>query len=496
MHKRKLFFILLIGGWSLFIINPVDAQIENWPQFRGVNCSGVAAEGQDPPINFGPDKNILWKTSLPKGYSSPCIWADCIFITGIEEAGKLLKLFCINRKDGTIRWEESIAVKEFERTHAIGNPATATPSTDGERVYFYFGSYGLICYNFKGEQQWIMSMPIPQSRHEMGTSPIVTGDLVILNCFGDYSDPRLLAINKYDGTIVWKHSIPKLENRDSYSTPVIYKDEVIIYASDYVSGYDIKTGDSKWRFAIDVADAVCTPVLGKNILYTVSYSAMGNPNMRAQFPDFLEFAAQYDGNGDLLLDKNEVKDFQFLLYPEMPEIPGYNIPMMYVMGWWDENNDTYIDSTEWKNISDRWEARYNRQGLKAIKLGGGGDIGLNDFIWGHTEDVPYISSPLIYNDCIFMIKNGGIISCIQAESGNLLYRDKLGASGMYFSSLIGANGRIYAASLNGIITIFEAGSKLNIIAHNDLDDKIMATPAVVDNKLYIRTAGSLYAFGE
>ena len=147
-------------------------------------------------------------------------------------------------------------------------------------------------------------------------------------------------------------------------------------------------------------------------------------------------------------------------------------------------------------MSDRWEARYNKQGLKAIKLGGEGDIGLNDFIWGHTEDVPYISSPLIYNDCIFMIKNGGIISCFQAESGNLLYRDKLGASGMYFSSLIGANDRIYASSLNGMITVFEAGDKLNIIAQNDLNDKIMATPAIVDSKLYIRTAGSLYAFGE
>ena len=198
MYKRKLFPILLIGGWSLFILNSVNAQIENWPQFRGVNCSGVAAEGQNPPISFGPDKNILWKANLPEGYSSPCIWADCIFITGIEEKGKLLKMLCINRKDGTIRWEESIAVKEFEKTHAVGNPATATPSTDGERVYFYFGSYGLICYDFKGEQQWKMSMPVPQSNHEMGTSPIVTGDLVILNCFGDHSDPRLLAINKYD----------------------------------------------------------------------------------------------------------------------------------------------------------------------------------------------------------------------------------------------------------------------------------------------------------
>ena len=496
MYRRKLFFILLIGGWSLFMLNPVNAQIENWPQFRGVNCSGVAAEGQNPPISFGPDKNLLWKASLPEGHSSPCIWEDCIFITGTEKENKLFKLFCIDRNDGNIRWEESIAVEGFERTLVVGNPATATPSTDGERVYFYFGSHGLLCYDLNGEKQWELSMPVPKSRHEMGTSPIVTGDLVILNCFGDQNDPRLLALNKHDGSIVWKHSLPELKNRDSYATPVIYKDEVIIYASDCVAGYNIITGDNKWRFITNVVDAASTPVIGKDILYTVSYSAMGNPAMRAQFPDFMEFASKYDKNGDLLLEQNEVKDFQFLLLPEMPEIPGYNVPIMYVMGWWDENKDSFIDSTEWKNVSDRWEARYNRQGLKAIKLGGEGDIGLNYFLWSHTDDVPYVSSPLLFKDHVYMIKNGGIISCFHAESGKLLYRESLGASGTYFSSPIAANGRIYIASRNGIVTVFEAGEKLNILAHNDLDDKIMATPAVVDDKLYIRTARFLYAFGE
>jgi len=488
--------IFLIGTLSFSILNPLNAQVENWPQFRGINCSGIAAEDQTPPTSFGPDKNILWKTSLPGAYSSPCIWGDCIFITGIEKERKLFKLFCIDRIDGTIRWEKDIAVEEIERTHVMGNPATATPATDGEKVYFYFGSYGLLCYDLNGEQQWKLPIPVPNSRHEMGTSPIIAGDLVVLNCTGDQNDPRLLAINKHDGSIVWKHSLPELKNRDSYSTPVIYKDEIIIYASDNVAGYDIKTGDNNWRFVTGESDAVCTPVLGDDILYTVTHSAMGNPTMLAQFPEFMEFAAEYDKNGDLKLDQNEVQDFRFLLYPEMPEIPGYDIPIMYVMNWWDSNKDSFIDSTEWNNKIDQWEARYTKQGLKAIKLGGEGDINLDHFLWGHTEDVPFISSPIIYHDQIYMIKTGGIISCFQAESGKLLYREKLGGSGMFFASAIAANGRIYIASLKGIVTVFEAGAEPKILAQNDLDEKIMATPAVVDNKLYIRTAESLYAFGE
>ena len=494
--KKNINAFIFLGILYLFISIPCNAQSLNWPQFRGINCSGIAAEGQNPPVSFGPDKSILWKASLPEGYSSPCIWGDCIFITGIEEKGKLLKLFCIDRNDGTIRWEEDIAVEEFEETHYVSSPASATPSTDGERIYFYFGSYGLLCYDFDGKLQWKLPIPVPESNHGMGTSPIVTGDLVILNCFGDQNDPRLLAINKHDGSIVWKHSLEKLKTRDSYSTPVIYKDEVIIYASDDVAGYNLNTGDRVWRFGIDVVDAASTPVIGKDILYTISYSAMGNPNMRGQFPEFMEFAAKYDKNSDLLIEKNEIKDFQFLLNPEMPEIPGYNVPMMYVMGWWDENKDSYIDSTEWKNRINEWESRYDKQGLKAIKLGGKGDISLNYLLWGHTEDVPYVSSPLLFNNHVYMIKNGGIISCFHAESGRLLYREGLGASGAYFSSPIAANGRIYIASRNGIITVIEAGDELNILSQNDLDDKIMATPAVVDNKLYIRTANSLYAFGD
>ena len=102
MKKSTAVFIsiILFGALSIFILNPLKAQIENWPQFRGINCSGLAAEGQNPPISFGPDKNILWKTSLPEGHSSPCIWGDCIFLTGFEEEGKLLIMYCIDRNDG------------------------------------------------------------------------------------------------------------------------------------------------------------------------------------------------------------------------------------------------------------------------------------------------------------------------------------------------------------------------------------------------------------
>lgn len=209
-------------------------------------------------------------------------------------------MLCIDRKNGTIKWQENISVEAFEKFNPVSNPATATPTTDGERVYFYFCSFGLICYDSNGKLQWKLLMPVPKSYNTngIGTFPVITGNLVILNCFGHLNDPRLLAINKYDGKTIWEYSLPNKEgySGNSSSTPVIYKDQVIIYRSADVAGYNLKTGDLIWRFAIGGADAVGTPVIQNDILYIVAYSTQGNPDMRAQIPNFKEFTSKYDKN--------------------------------------------------------------------------------------------------------------------------------------------------------------------------------------------------------
>jgi outer membrane protein assembly factor BamB len=217
--------------------------------------------------------------------------------------------------------------------------------------------------------------------------------------------------------------------------------------------------------------------------------------MRAQFQNYKELTSKYDKNRDLMIDKNEAKDFQVLTYPEMPEISTKN-SLANLFGTFDKNKDELIDSTEWKSMDEYFGSFYSKQGLKAIKIGGQGDISLNNYLWGNSDQISHISSPLCFNNRIYMIRDGGIISCFQSESGRLLYRERLGATGAYFSSPVAANGKIYIASRNGIVTVFEAGDNLKILAKNDLKELITGTPAVVDNKLYIRTDKALYSFGE
>ena len=386
----------------------------NWPQFRGFNSSGIAALKSRPPVELN-EKNMLWKISFFGGQSSPCIWGQNIFITGYTEDGKLLKMCCINRKDGSIKWEENIAAAGFDDIDFVSNPATATPATDGKRVYFYFESYGILCYDFKGKLEWKTPVPEPELRHEMGTSLIVTGDVVILNCFGDLNDPRLLALNKYNGTNSWVYALPEKEgyHGDSYATPVIYKDQVIVATSEEVAGYNVKTGKQVWKFIIGIKDVVCTPVIGNDILYTAAYST---------------------------------------------------------------------DSL--------------KPGIKAIKLGGQGDISSTSLIWSNPELPSHVCSPLLYNNRYYIIRDGGNLSCLNAENGKLTYHEQLDSTGAYFSSPVAANGRIYITAKSGIVTVVKAGDRPDILAKNDFGDLLAATPAIADNTIYIRTSDSLCAFGE
>ena len=109
----------------------------NWGQFRGPNA-GIAAGNKSLPVIFNENTNLIWKTPLPHGHSSPCVWEDRIFLTGI--ANNELETYCIDRKPGKILWHKPAWYEFIERVHRVNSPASPTPATDGQRVYVYFGS--------------------------------------------------------------------------------------------------------------------------------------------------------------------------------------------------------------------------------------------------------------------------------------------------------------------------------------------------------------------
>src|SRR5262249_17401685 len=146
-------------------------------QFRGENSAAVAPSSAAPPVEFSATKHLLWKQALPSGHSSPVVWGDRIFITSFDKDSQRLEVLCLDRKKGGIVWRRSAPPEKIERVHTVGSPATATPAVDGERVYAYFGSYGLLAFDLEGKQQWTVALPPPQTVFGSGTSPIIYGEL-------------------------------------------------------------------------------------------------------------------------------------------------------------------------------------------------------------------------------------------------------------------------------------------------------------------------------
>jgi outer membrane protein assembly factor BamB len=117
-------------------------------------------------------------------------------------------------------------------------------------------------------------------------------------------------------------------------------------------------------------------------------------------------------------------------------------------------------------------------------------------VWKADRALPESPSPLYYRGNLYLVKNGGIVSCYEAGTGKLRYQKRLEAEGSYYASPVAGDGKIYLSSMDGIVVVLEAGDELRVAARNNLEERLMATPAIVDGKLYIRTAGHLYAFGK
>ena len=183
---------------SLNAQQPPDA----WNEFRGYRGSGVAARVNLPPSIDA--KQPTWSQQVPPGHSSPILWQDRVVLTGVNE-GRLATLV-YDRQTGSIVWQRDCPLVPLETVYESSSPASSTPCTDGQRLYVYFGSYGLLCYDIDGNLLWSKSLPPPQSLYGMSTSPILVGDRLILVIDSDanladssVSRSRLVAFDKYTG---------------------------------------------------------------------------------------------------------------------------------------------------------------------------------------------------------------------------------------------------------------------------------------------------------
>ena len=157
----------------------------------------------------------------------------------------------------------------------------------------------------------------------------------------------------------------------------------------------------------------------------------------------------------------------------------------------DRNSDGLIQESEWEAFRTRVGAMTEDHGLLAIRPDGNSA----SIIWRENGSIPEVPSPLLYQGRLFLVRNGGIVTCLDAVTGKVIYRARAGAPGAYYASPVAAAGRVYLASSEGVVTVISAArDQLEILARNELGEDIVATPAIVRNAIYIRTSGNLYAF--
>jgi outer membrane protein assembly factor BamB len=470
---------------------------KNWPQFRGPNASGIAAGERALPVEFGADKNVAWKTALPAGHSSPCIWGERIFLTGFTPESRKLEVLCLDRRSGKILWRRAVPAGPIEKVHAVSNPATATPATDGERVFVYFGSCGLLCFDFAGEQKWNVPLPVAQTRFGSGTSPIVAGELVVLNRETG-SEAYLLAVDRRTGKTVWKQQhVPTPQGAgECYATPVVWQQQVVVHRAGEVAGFDLRDGKRRWSVRANTS-GTSSPVVTETAAYVATWNNFGEADQRPNLPDFATLLKQHDKNGDGRISEDEFPaDLYLFRRPEADtKVTGTSLPLKrYFKDFLDGNKNGLLEEAEWQGVVASMAAFVNEHGLLAIRPGGEGDVSGTHVRWRENRSVPEVPTPLVYRDRVYMLRDGGVVSCMEAQTGKLLYRERLGAGGSYYASPVAAGDRIYAASGEGKVVVFKAGDRLEVLGRNDLQEPIMATPGIADGQLYVRTAGYLYAF--
>jgi outer membrane protein assembly factor BamB len=196
---------MLLGLWTV-----IPTFAENWPAWRGGKLSGVSSE-KGLPLRWSETDNVRWRVPLPgPGNSSPIVWGDRVFVSQAVERENRRTLMCFDRTDGRLLWQKGVTYTGDEPTHETNPYCAGSPATDGELVYVCFGSPGVYAYDFNGNEVW--HRELGRLTHVFGTavSPIVYGDLCIVN-FGPGEGARLVALNKKTGETVWEVKPPTVD---------------------------------------------------------------------------------------------------------------------------------------------------------------------------------------------------------------------------------------------------------------------------------------------
>ena len=443
--------------------------------FRG--DQGRATDESGPLPEKFDETEIVWQVDLPPGNSSPCVCGDKIFLTTFVKADNQLATVAIDRASGKLLWRQIAPAEKIEAFHPVGSPATCTPACDGERVFVFFGSYGLLCYDLEGKLLWSKKMGPFQDEFGASSSPVLIDDKIILNEDHDI-DSFITAIDKQTGETAWRTSREGFTR--SYSTPIVWESaagkQIVVAGSLQLAAYDPNDGKKLWWVNGLSRILDTTPAQANGQLFVATWTPGGDEGSRISMGPFADALKTYDKNADGLVGKNELAE-------------GAVLERFFRI---DLNQDQKLSEEEWNKHARVFELAQNV--AMAVKPGGTGDVTETNVKWKYGRSLPTVASPLVYRGAMYMVKDGGIITSLDAETGEMLAQGRAEGAGNYYASPVAGDGKVYFASERGVITILRAGREWETLGSRELGQRIMATPVIQDGKIYLRTDDALYCF--
>jgi hypothetical protein len=447
-------------------------RLSNWHQWRGPEANGVSPNG-NPPTEWSEGKNIKWKVPIPgKGSASPIIWGDRIFVLtaipavqaapndqsawlstqpqvmgqpqrnqmpgeqgrrgqprgGRQGGGRggeaapgvphKFEVICIDRRTGQTIWQKTARETiPHEGHHPTSTFASASPITDGSRLFVSFGSRGIYAFDLNGNQLWDKDLGDMRTRNGFGegASPALHGNTLVVP-WDHEDDSFIVAFDATNGREKWRQ--PR-EEITTWGTPLMVpyagRVQVVTNGMNRVRSYDLETGEVLWECGGQGPNPIPSPVVMDNLAIAMT-----------GFRSFAAYAIPLDSRGDI----------------------------------------TNTDKPAWKL----------------------------------TDGTPYVASPLLYDGILYFTKDrNNLLTTVNARTGEVLIdKVRLPNVNTVYSSPVGAAGRVYISSREGSTVVLKHGpeKEMTVLAENQLDGPIDASPAIIGNELYLRTDSHLYCIAE
>lgn len=394
----------------------------DWPRFRGPDGQGVSS-AVGLPLEWGPSRNIAWKTPLPgPGASSPITRADRIYVTCYtgylvpgQPTGRLedLKrhLLALKRDTGEILWDRAVAAKLPEepriRDHGY---AASTPTADADRVYVFYGKSGVIAYDHDGGQVWQADVGSKTNGWGSAASLVIHGDLLLVNA--SVESESLVALDRRTGEVRWRAG----GIRESWNTPVLVevpggKTELVVAIFGKLLGLEPGTGEQLWSCDTDIGWYMVPSVVAR------------------------------DG-------------------------------VVYCIGG-------------------------RSGGSLAVRAGGRSDVTATHRLWTGRKG-SNVSSPIYHEGHLYwMHENTGVACCAKADTGEMVYDQRMERAGQVYASPLLADGRLYYLTRDGRTVVLAAQPRFELLASNDLEDRstFNASPVPAGRRLLLRSDRYLYCVG-